>query len=204
MSTIIISPDTRRGERLPPGQSRTAKWPVLHEGPVPPFDTGSWDLTVFPRPLVTAVQRFTWAEFLALPRVAVMADMHCVTRWSRLDNLWEGVATRELLKHVHIDDAAKFVMVHAEHGYSANMPLDEFFNDDCLFALKHDGKDLEPDHGGPLRLVVPQLYAWKSVKWVRGIEFMAEDHPGFWERPENGSYHMHGDPWREQRHSPHS
>jgi DMSO/TMAO reductase YedYZ molybdopterin-dependent catalytic subunit len=198
----IISPDTRRDGRLPPRQVLTQKWPVLHAGEVPPFDPATWDLAVFPIPIVNAIKRFTWAEFSALPRVRVFADMHCVTRWSKLDNFWEGVPTHELLKHVAISTKAKFVMVHCEYGFSTNLPIDDFFADDCLFALKHNGQDLTPDHGYPVRLVVPQLYAWKSAKWVRGVEFMEEDRPGFWESWEHGGYHMRGDPWVEQRFRP--
>lgn len=195
----IVSPDTRRAERIPPRQVRTVKWPILHAGEVPPFDPRTWDFGIFPAPLVEPVKSFSWDEFGKLPRVRVYADMHCVTRWSKLDNFWEGVATKELLKHVTPSPAAKFVMVHCEYGFSTNLPIDDFFDDDCLFALKHDGRDLTPDHGYPLRLVVPKLYAWKSAKWVRGIEFMTEDRPGFWERWEHGGYHMRGDPWTEER-----
>jgi DMSO/TMAO reductase YedYZ molybdopterin-dependent catalytic subunit len=195
----IISPDTRRPIRMPPRQALTRKWPVLHYGDVPPFDPATWDFTVFPKPLVNAVKRFTWPEFQALPRVKVFADMHCVTRWSKLDNLWEGVATRELLNHVTVSDRARFVMVHCEYGFTTNLPVEWFFGEDCLFAFKHNGQDLEPDHGYPVRLVVPRLYAWKSAKWVRGIEFMERDADGFWERWEHGGYHMLGDPWTEQR-----
>lgn len=195
----IISPDTRREGRLPPRQVLTHKWPVLHEGPVPPFDPTTWDLTVFPIPFVDHVKRFTWSAFAALPRVRVFADMHCVTRWSRLDNLWEGVATRELLNHVAVAPAAKFVMIHCAYGYTTNMTVADFFADDALFALRNDGADLTPDHGYPVRLVIPRLYAWKSAKWVRGIEFMESDRPGYWE---SGVYHMRGDPWNEERFRP--
>jgi len=195
----IISPDTRRGERMPPNQVLTRKWPVLHEGEVPPFDPLTWDLTVFPRPLVAAVKAFSWAEFIALPRRKVYADMHCVTRWSKLDNLWEGVPTAELLKHVEVSPDAKFVMVHCEYGFTTNLPVADFFAEDCLFALSHNGQPLSPDHGYPVRLVVPRLFAWKSAKWVRGIEFLTEDRPGFWESWTHGGYHMRGDPWAEER-----
>jgi len=173
----------------------TAKWPVLHVGPTPTFKPESWDLTVFPVPLVAAVARFTWAEFQALPRTKVYADMHCVTRWSKLDNLWEGVATRELLKHVTVSDAAQFVMVHCEYGWTTNLPLADFFAFDALFATHHNGEPLTADHGSPVRLVIPRLYAWKSAKWVRGVEFMAADRPGYWESYANGGYHLRGDPW---------
>ena len=195
----IISPDVRREERLPPRQSLTHKWPVLHIGEVPPFDPATWDLTVFPRPFVSEVKSFTWPEFSALPRTTVFADMHCVTQWTKLDNLWEGVSTKELQNHVAVDPTAKYVMVHCDYGYSTNMPIADFFAEDCLFALKRNGHDLDPDHGYPVRLVVPRLYAWKSAKWVRGIEFMTEDRPGYWERTENGGYHMRGDPWTDSR-----
>jgi DMSO/TMAO reductase YedYZ molybdopterin-dependent catalytic subunit len=199
MAEVIISADTQRPNRLPPGQVRTYHWPVLPEGEVPPFDPNRWDFAVFPAPLVAPLARFTWAEFVALPRVKVFADLHGVAGSSRLDNLWEGVPTRELLRHTSVDPTAKYVMVHSEFGLSTNLPIEDFFAEDALFALRHDGKDLEPNHGYPVRLVVPRLYDWKSAKWVRGIEFMDSDHPGFRERPENGSYHMRGDPWKEER-----
>jgi DMSO/TMAO reductase YedYZ molybdopterin-dependent catalytic subunit len=200
MDDVILSSDTRRPHRLPPNQVRTHKWPVLHEGEVPPFEPDRWDLTVFPVPFVDQIRRFTWPDFAALPRVKVFADMHCVTRWSRLDNLWEGVPTRELLRHVTVSPSAKFVMVHCEYGFTTNLPVEDFFADDALFALRHDGKDLDPDHGYPVRLVIPRLYAWKSAKWVRGIEFLEADRPGYWEQSEHGAYHMRGDPWKEERH----
>ena len=201
-SDAIISPDTRRDDRTPPNQVLTRKWPVLHYGEVPPFDPATWDFTVFPKPLVADVTAFSWAEFAALPRVKVFADMHCVTRWSKLDNVWEGVPTRELLKHVAVSPDAKFVMVHCEYGFTTNLPVADFFNDDCLFALSHNGRPLTPDHGYPLRLVVPRLFAWKSAKWVRGIEFMTDDRAGFWEQWTHGGYHMRGDPWAEERFRP--
>ncbi|AMV26603.1 TMAO/DMSO reductase [Gemmata sp. SH-PL17] len=191
----IISSDTQRENRVPPRQVLTQKWPVLHAGSVPPFDPARWTLSLFPAPLIGAIKQFTWAEFNALPRHRVFADMHCVTRWSKLDNLWEGVVTRELLNHITLAPRAKFVMVHSEYGFSTNLPIDDFFAEDCLFATHHNGEPLTPEHGYPVRLVVPRLYTWKSAKWVRGIEFMEEDRPGYWESLENGGYHMRGDPW---------
>ena len=149
--------------------------------------------------LVEAPWQCTYDEFLSLPRVRVHADMHCVTTWSKLDNLWEGIATREVMRHVEMLPAASHIMVHCEHGFCTNLPLADFLGEDCLFAWRHNGQDLEPDHGYPLRLVVPRLYAWKSAKWVRGIELLAEDRPGFWEEWDHGGYHMRGDPWTEQR-----
>lgn len=180
--------------RLPPGQALTLKWPVLHYGSVPRFDPGRWDFQV--RGLVEAPLCFSWAEFNALPRSGVTSDFHCVTRWSRFDNHWEGVAFRELLGRVKLQPRAGYVLVHAEQGFTANVPLADLDRDNVLFATHHDGAPLTAEHGYPLRLIVPHLYAWKSVKWVRGIEFFDHDVPGFWEQ--NG-YHMYGDPWKEQR-----
>ena len=186
----VASPDTRRARRIPPGQVETRRWPVLHAGPTPRIDLPSWTFTV--SGLVASSISWTWPEFRSLPTARVFADMHCVTRWSMLSNTWEGVLVAEVLKHVQLGDEARFVLVRADGGYSTNLPLDEFRAEDCLFAWSHNGRDLDPDHGGPLRLVVPRLYAWKSAKWVRGVEFLKDDAPGFWE--DNG-YHNHGDPW---------
>jgi len=180
--------------RLPPGQSLTLKWPVLHYGSVPRFDPERWDFKVYG--MVETPPRWTWNEFNALPKVKRHSDFHCVTRWSRFDNDWEGVAFREVLGRVKLQAGARFVLVHAEQGFTANVPLTDLDREEVLFATHHDGQPLSPDHGYPLRLIVPHLYAWKSVKWVRGIEFFDQDAPGFWEQ--NG-YHMYGDPWREQR-----
>ena len=193
MSDPIISPDVKREERIPPRQALTRKWPVLHAGVVPRFDRATWTFRIFG--LVEKEWSCTYDEFLALPQVQVHADMHCVTRWSKLDNLWEGVSTHEVLGKVNVLPQAKFVMVHCEHGYTTNLPLEDFLGEDCLFAWRHNGDDLAVEHGYPLRLVVPRLYAWKSAKWVRGIELVEHDRPGFWESWENGGYHMRGDPW---------
>jgi DMSO/TMAO reductase YedYZ molybdopterin-dependent catalytic subunit len=182
--------------RLPPGQSLTLKWPVLHYGSVPRFDPERWDFRVYG--LVANPARWGWAEFSKLPRVETTSDFHCVTRWSRFDNRWSGVAVREILKLVQPRPEGRFVLVHAEQGYTANVPLADLDRDEVLVATHHDGEPLSPDHGYPARLIVPHLYAWKSVKWVRGLEFLDENAAGFWEQ--NG-YHMYGDPWKEQRHS---
>lgn len=190
----VTSSDTLREKRVPRGQVETHRWPVLHAGTTPEVDLARWDLTLFGT--VTSPVTFDWTQFRGLPKTAVFADMHCVTRWSKLNNTWEGVLVREVMKHVELDPKAKFVVAHAEHGFTTNLPLEDFFGDDCLFAWSHDGEALEPDHGWPLRLVVPRLYAWKSAKWLRGIEFLDHDEPGFWEQ--NG-YHNHGDPWKEER-----
>src|SRR5947199_3258032 len=150
----VVSPDVRREQRVPPRQALTRKWPVLHYGATPAFDRAAWTFAVFG--LVERPWQCTYDAFLSLPRVTVHADMHCVTRWSKLDNLWEGVRTRELLNHVRVSPAAKFVMVHCEYGFTANLPAEDFFAEDCLFALRHNGQDLTPDHGYPVRLVVPR------------------------------------------------
>jgi DMSO/TMAO reductase YedYZ molybdopterin-dependent catalytic subunit len=188
--------EMREAGRLPPGQSLTLKWPVLHVGTVPRFDPKTWDFRV--KGLVEAPVRLTWDEFSRLPMTQVTADMHCVTRWSRFDVRWEGVLFSELMKRVRVKPAAKFVMVLAEQGYTSNVPLEDLLRPTTLFALKHNGEPLPGDHGYPVRLVVPNLYAWKSVKWVRGLEFMDHDEPGFWEQ--NG-YNMYGDPFLEERFS---
>ena len=186
----------RDAGRLPPGQSLTLKWPVLHYGSVPRFDPKTWDFHI--TGLVEKPVRLTWDEFTRLPMKEVTADMHCVTRWSRFDVRWEGVPFTEVMKLVEIKPEAKYVMVQAEQGYTANVPLVDLLQPTTLFALQHNGEPLPADHGYPVRLVVPHLYAWKSVKWVRGIEFMAGDAPGFWKQ--NG-YHIYGDPFKEQRYS---
>jgi DMSO/TMAO reductase YedYZ molybdopterin-dependent catalytic subunit len=182
--------------RLPPGQVETAKWPVLTYGAIPRIDPAQWRFRCQGR--VDREVSWSWEEFLALPRIEVVSDIHCVTRWSRFDNRWEGVAVREIFRRAGIGTGAVAVMVHSYGGYTTNVALEDLLDDDVLLALRHDGKDLEPEHGGPCRLVVPKLYFWKSAKWVRAFELLDVNPPGFWE--ENG-YHMHADPWREERFS---
>jgi DMSO/TMAO reductase YedYZ molybdopterin-dependent catalytic subunit len=182
--------------RLPPGQSLTLKWPVLHYGSVPRLDPQAWDFRLYG--LIESALRFTWDEFNALPKVQRVSDFHCVTRWSRFDNRWDGVAFQGLLRRAQPKANATYVLVHAEQGFTANIPLADLDREEVLLATHHDGEPLTPDHGYPLRLIVPRLYAWKSVKWVRALEFLDHDAPGFWEQ--NG-YHMYGDPWKEQRFS---
>ncbi len=193
---IIISPDTFRDERIPPGQSRTRKWPVLDASGTPPLPSlDQWEMVVFG--LVERTLKFTWEDFRQLPRVKVFGDFHCVTRWSRLSNIWEGVAIGEILARAGVQAEARFVILHAyDNGWTTNLPLADFQQDDVLLADTHDGVALDADHGGPVRAMVPRLYAWKSAKWLRGIELSATDKAGFWER---GGYHLLGDPWREQR-----
>jgi len=186
----------RQGQRLPPGQVLTDKWPVLHYGSVPKVDLGAWSFRVFG--LVERERRWTWEEFLSLPRVEVRSDIHCVTRWSKFDNVWQGVAVGDVLREAGVRPEARHAIAHAEQGFTANLPLEELLKDDVLLALKHGGEDLTPEHGWPLRLVVPRRYFWKSAKWIRGLELTAEDRPGFWEQ--NG-YHNQADPWKEERFS---
>jgi DMSO/TMAO reductase YedYZ molybdopterin-dependent catalytic subunit len=183
-------------ERLPRGQVLTKKWPVLTYGETPGFDPASWTFRCFG--LVREPVSWTWSEFLELPRVAVTSDVHCVTRWSRFDNRWEGVAVSEILRRVNLLPQAVAVMVHATPDYTTNLLLADLLGDDVLLAIKHDGADLPLEHGGPCRLVVPRLYFWKSAKWVSGFEFLDYNAPGFWEL--NG-YHLRADPWREERYS---
>lgn len=182
--------------RLPPGQYVPRGWPVLHYGPVPKFRPESWDFHVS-----GACERevtWSWPEFCALPRVDVDADLHCVTKFSMLGNRWGGVAARTVLELAPPGDGVTHVMVWAEYGYSANLRLADFAAGDTVFALTHDGEPLTPEHGYPLRLVVPRLYAWKGPKWARGVEYLTEDRRGFWEQR---GYHNRADPWREQRYS---
>ena len=186
----------RAAGRLPAGQSLTLKWPVLHSGTLPRFDAARWDFRIFG--LVEEPVRFTWEEFNRLPQSEVLADFHCVTRWSRFDNHWEGVPAREVLGRARVRPGARFALIHAEQGFTANVPLEDLLRPTSIFALRHDGEPLSAEHGYPLRLVVPHLYAWKSVKWVRGMELLERDAAGFWEQ--NG-YHMYGDPFKEQRYS---
>ena len=192
----IVSPDMLKENRIPPGQSLTDRWPVLHIGGVPHFNIKDWKFTIYG--LVNERVELNYNQFLDLPRVKVRSDIHCVTRWSRLDNLWEGVSTGVLKDLAEIDPKTGYAIVHAAQGFTTNLSLGDFFQPDVLFAIKHDGKEMTGEHGYPLRLIVPRLYLWKSVKWVTGVEFTAEDRLGFWET--NG-YHHRGDPWKEERYS---
>jgi DMSO/TMAO reductase YedYZ molybdopterin-dependent catalytic subunit len=193
---VIISPDTHRQNRVPPGQSRTKKWPVLDASGPPRVDLTQWRLRI--SGLVNRTVEFTWQEFLDLPRVRVFSDFHCVTRWSRLGNIWEGVSTAELLARADgLRAGAHYVLAHGyDRGFTTNLPLTDFLAEDALVASHHDGEGISLDHGGPARLIVPRLYAWKSAKWLSELEFLPSDRAGFWE---NNGYHMRGDPWAEER-----
>ena len=182
------------GERLPPGQYVTEKWPVLHYGSVPRFDQSTWDFRVWG--LVENPLHFGYDDFLKLPHATVKADVHCVTRWSMFDSTWEGVSVREVLARARPKPEARFILAHCENNFTANLPLEDVDRDDALLAYRRNGEDITPEHGWPLRLFIPHLYFWKSAKWLRGLEFLANDRPGFWEQY---GYHMRGDPWKEER-----
>ena len=189
-----ISQDRRGKPPAPPGQFVTEKFPVLTFGPTPRIDVSDWEFKAFG--LVEDELTLDWRQFNDLPQTTLDAEFHCVTQWSKLRNTWEGVLFNDLLELVAPAPEAKFVMAHCYGGYTTNVALDVLADDDVLFAHTHDGEPLTPEHGGPLRLVVPKRYGWKSAKWVNAIEFMAEDAPGFWEMR---GYHMEGDPWKEER-----
>lgn len=180
--------------RLPPGQSLTLKFPVLTYGPNPGFNPETWDLRVFGE--VEKEMRWSWDEFLKLPTTTITTDIHCVTRWSKFDTVWEGVLIRDLVALFGLKPTAKHVIAHCDFGYTTNVPLDDMLGDKVMLAYKYDGEWLEPDHGGPVRTLVPHLYFWKSAKFVRALEFSAVDKPGFWEK---GGYHNYGDPFKEER-----
>lgn len=189
--------DPEIAKRIPPGQVLTDKFPVLHFGRVPDYgDLSGWDLRVWGE----VEQPFTlkWAEMRQLPRAEVTLDVHCVTRWSKLDTTWEGVPFSHIAEAAGLKPSARFVIFHSEYGFTSNVPLEAAMDPQCLLAWNYDGRPLEPDHGFPLRAIVPGRYFWKSAKWLRGVELTADDQLGFWER--NG-YHNDADPWREERYS---
>jgi DMSO/TMAO reductase YedYZ molybdopterin-dependent catalytic subunit len=184
-------------ERVPPGQVLTDKFPVLHFGRVPDYgDLSGWDFRAWGE--VEEPFSLRWAEFRNLPIAERTLDIHCVTRWSKLDTRWEGVAFSHIAEAARPTAAARYVIFHSEGGFTANIPIETAMRPDCLLAWSYDGQALTPEHGYPLRAIVPGTYFWKSAKWLRGVEFSAEDRPGFWER--NG-YHNDADPWREERYS---
>jgi DMSO/TMAO reductase YedYZ molybdopterin-dependent catalytic subunit len=182
--------------RVPPGQYVTEKWPVLHYGSVPAADLASWDFRVWGE--VEEPFRFHWAELKRMPRKVVLADIHCVTRWSRLDVDFEGVPIAHILGRARLRPTARFVLAHSEQGYTTNLPIDVLDDDDVLLCDMADGAPLTPDHGYPLRLLVPKRYFWKSAKWLRGLQLLSGDQLGFWERY---GYSNSADPWKEERYS---
>jgi DMSO/TMAO reductase YedYZ molybdopterin-dependent catalytic subunit len=181
-------------DRLPPGQYFTERYPVLHVGDVPNIDPAAWTLRVFG--LVEHEQTFTWDALHQLPEAEVVVDIHCVTKWSKFDMRWTGVRARDVLAQCGIDSRATHVLQHAEYGYTTNTPLADVLADEAIIAWSVDGEPVPAEHGGPVRMVIPRLYFWKSAKWLTGLELLDHDQPGFWEQ--NG-YHNVGDPWREQR-----
>lgn len=191
---VPVAPEL--AHRLPPGQTITERFPILHEGEVPEYDMSDWTLRIFGE--VEQERVFSYDEVMALPQTKQVNDIHCVTRWSKLDTEWEGVRFKELLAMLQVKPEAKYVMIHADQDYETNVPLEDLMRDDVLLAHSFDGEPLNAKHGWPLRLVVPHLFFWKSAKWIRGIEFMTEDRPGFWER--NG-FHNYADPFQGQRFS---
>ena len=209
---IFEGPDRRKEEerirnegRLPPGQSLTLKFPVLHYGPVPSFDPATWDFRVWGE--VEQEKSWTWEEFNRLPRAKLTMDIHCVTRWSKFDTEWEGVSVKTLVEQglIKLKPSAAYVMQHAEYGFTVNLPLEIVLQENFLMATHFNGKPIEPDHGYPLRGVVghilaePELetpYFWKGAKWLRGLEFMSHDRRGFWEQ---AGYHNRADVWKEER-----
>ena len=180
--------------RLPPGQYLTEKWPVLHAGTVPKVDLATWDFRVWGE--VENPIQLSWDEFKQLPSTEVTVDIHCVTRWSRFDTSFRGVHWRDLAELVRPSPSARFVIAHAEQGYTSNLPLETIEADDALIAYEADNEPLTPDHGWPLRLTVPSRYFWKSAKWLRGLELLDHDQPGFWERY---GYNNNADYWKEER-----
>ncbi|MHA6668527.1 sulfite oxidase-like oxidoreductase [Homoserinimonas sp. A447] len=179
---------------LPPGQHLTESFPVLSAGPTPSIDTKDWEF--FIRTETGQTHRWTWDQFLTLPSEDITVDIHCVTSWSKLGTGWRGVSLDTLFAEV--ETGFEFVMAHSYGGYTTNLPLEEILDGQAWIAYEYDGDELDPEHGGPARLLVPHLYFWKSAKWVRGLVMQGEDNPGFWE--ENG-YNLHGDPWREERYA---
>jgi len=181
-------------DRLPPGQYLTEKWPVLHAGTVPNTDLATWDFRVFGE--VESPITLSWEEFTGLPTREITTDIHCVTRWSRFDTSFKGVHWSELAKVVTPKPSARYVLAHAEQDFTANVPLAALEDEEALLAYEADGEPLTPEHGWPLRLVIPKRYFWKSAKWLRGIELLDHDEPGFWERL---GYHNEADYWKEER-----
>ena len=197
--------ESRKAGRLPPGQSLTQKFPVLHYGPVPKFNPATWDFRIWGE--VEEEKTWTWDEINQLPRTSLTMDIHCVTKWSKLDTTWEGISVRNLvdLGLIKLKPTARYVLQHAEYGFTVNLPIDVVLADNFLLATHYNGEPLTPEHGAPLRGVVGYIpdqenlmtpYFWKGAKWLRGLEFMLHDRPGFWEQ---AGYHNEADIWKEER-----
>ncbi len=186
-------PDPEQSERVPPGQYLTKGFPVLTYGNTPAIETENWELKVWG---LAAPARFTWSDMMAMAQTEFTKDFHCVTRWSKLDVEWTGIKVTDFMQHIELDPQATWVVKHCYGGYTTNLPLDDFLREENFFAHTLFGEPLNAEHGGPMRTIVPHLYAWKSAKWINGLEFVNTEEPGFWER--NG-YHRRGDPWKEER-----
>jgi DMSO/TMAO reductase YedYZ molybdopterin-dependent catalytic subunit len=195
--TKVPTVDPALAKRLPPGQVLTERFPILHEGQVPAYDLETWDLRVFGGAVNKDVT-VSYKQILEMPQTTITCDIHCVTRWSRFDNQFTGVKFRDFLNDLGITPKGKYVMLHADPDYTANVTLADLDREDVLLAHSFEGEPLTDKHGWPLRLVVPHLYFWKSVKWIRGIEFIDDNSPGFWEK--NG-FHLNGNPFKEERFS---
>ncbi|ADV66468.1 sulfite oxidase-like oxidoreductase [Deinococcus maricopensis] len=195
LGRFFKKPSDDMGGRVPPGQSLTARFPVLTYGPTPRIEPHNVEVRVTG---LAEERTFTWADLMALPQTTHTYDIHCVTHWSKLDTTWTGVAVPDLMQHIQLKPGATHVLIHSYGGYTTNLALSDFVRPLNLLAHHYEGAPLETEHGGPMRLVVPHLYFWKSAKWISGLEFLDHDQPGFWER--NG-YHMRGDPFKDERYS---
>ncbi|ACK73646.1 oxidoreductase molybdopterin binding [Gloeothece citriformis PCC 7424] len=193
LGKFFNKPDPELSDRVPPGQYLTKGFPVLTYGETPQINPEEWQFKVWG---MATPKTFTWSDFMSLPHHEFTKDFHCVTRWSKLDVQWTGIKVSDFMKLVELDPKATHVLQHCYGGYTTNLDLEDFWREDNFFAFELFGEPLPSEHGGPMRLVVPHLYAWKSSKWINGLEFLATDQPGFWER--NG-YHRRGDPWTEER-----
>jgi DMSO/TMAO reductase YedYZ molybdopterin-dependent catalytic subunit len=192
---FFSKPDPSQGDRVPPGQHLAKRFPVLTYGDTPSINTQDWELRVWG---LAAEKTWTWDEVMALPHDDFTQDFHCVTRWSKLDVRWQGIKIADLMEQIDLNPAATHVMQHCYGGYATNLPLADFAKETSFLAFALEGEPLPPEHGGPMRSVIPHLYGWKSAKWINGLEFLDADRPGFWEK--NG-YHRRGDPWQEERYS---
>jgi DMSO/TMAO reductase YedYZ molybdopterin-dependent catalytic subunit len=196
MPGVIYSPDTLLANRIPPGQNETSAWPQVQADGTPSVNLDNWTFTISGE--VEKEISLSYNDFIGLEPEKVFSDIHCVTRWTRLNNLWDGFGSQTVANLVKIKPSAKFVIIKAGNGFTSNVPLDEFLQEDVIFATQHDDTPLSPEHGWPVRLVVPRLYFWKSAKWVTGVEFSTVDQPGFWE---TRGYNNSADPWKQERFS---
>lgn len=195
LGKFFQKPDEELSDRVPPGQYLAKGFPVLTYGETPQIDTRDWELKVWG---LAAPKTFTWSDFMEMPQRELTADFHCVTRWSKLDVKWRGVTVTDFLNCIEVDPKAVHVMEHCYGGYTTNISMEDFARSQNFFAHTLFGEPLPAEHGGPMRLVVPHLYAWKSAKWINGLEFLSGEELGFWER--NG-YHTRGEPWAQERYA---